>query len=100
MIEPLDSWPKEGDSFWSINTYGEIANDIWTKSYKQKFLGCYETKQEAEYAAERIRSIGEVEDISIGESLADSSFPDSIFVEIRVPKKYLKAWQSLSEESK
>ncbi|MFG6605296.1 hypothetical protein ACGYLM_01615 [Sulfitobacter sp. 1A10445] len=47
-------WPKVGDKVYFLNSMGDILEQVWTSSTKQKrkreMLGIYETKKLAELA--------------------------------------------------
>lgn len=96
-LEPIDEWPKKGDKYWYINYFGDINYSRYDGYLDEndKFLGIYRTKEEAEMAAERIRSINpdkcivdKVTDVGVG----------VIEVKFTTLSKYLKAWKELSDE--
>lgn len=103
-LKPVDSWPKEDDGYWFvvIDSCGiRTSHNVWyadhtDKEYKENNV-LYRTKQEAEYAAERIRSLQEarMRDVEVGWN--DDA---DIAVDFFIPKKYLKAWEELSNEPK
>lgn len=96
-LKPVDSWPKEGDEYWFINADGDVGHieqNRYGLDENDKFLGVYRTEQEAEYAAERIRSIQKMKyPITLGGG--DRGW---VYINVKIPKKYLKAWQELSKD--
>ena len=98
-LKPVDSWPKEGDEYWFINGDGDVGHieqNRFGLDENDKFLGVYRTEQEAEYAAERIRSIQEMKyPITLG-----GEHRGWVYINVKIPKKYLEAWQELSSPKK
>lgn len=94
-LKPVDSFPKEGDEYWFINADGDVGHieqNRYGLDENDKFLGVYHTKQEAEYARDRIKSLQEarvVMGLVIGEEVSAT---------LILPKKYLKAWRELQDE--
>lgn len=102
FLKPVDSWPKEGDEYWLINADGDVGHieqNRYGLDENDKFLGVYRTKQEAELAADRIKSLQEASevytDIYYKGGIEETN---EIEVTLRLPKKYLKAWKELSDE--
>lgn len=98
-LKPIDEWPKEGDVYWYIEGTGDIYSSEYGGDLDEndKFLGIYRTKEEAEMAAERIRSINpdkcivdKVTDVGVG----------VVEVKFTTLSKYLKAWKDLSNPKK
>ena len=96
-LKPVDSWPKEGDEYWFINADGDVGHikqNRYGLDENDKFLGVYRTKQEAEYAADRIRSLQKITRVYARlEPVAQTA--EIVFT---LPKKYLKAWRELQDE--
>lgn len=59
-----DVFPKEGEKFWLINAYGNIVQCVWTNSVEHRnalaFGNVYKTKEEAEFALEKLKVIAEL----------------------------------------
>lgn len=94
-LKPVDSWPKR---MWHIRNDGEIDwVDCSAAPPPSAFqpTGLYRTKQEAEYAAERIRSLQEADMMYAEPYNGNESLVEICFT---IPKKYLPAWQELADE--
>ena len=89
-LKPVDS--KE---FWYINQYGAVYSkeDDGAFDYEKTFdfTGVYRTKEEAEYAVERVRSLQEIDPTV-------EAMDNHILVSFYLPKKYLKSWKELSDD--
>lgn len=96
-LKPIDEWPQEGDEYWYINNYGDTNYSEYDGHLDDTdmLFGIYRTKEEAEMAAERIRSLQEAKVLNI---MNNSNRPKNTDIIISVPKKYLKAWKDLSDE--
>ncbi len=104
IVKPVDSWPKEGDEYWFINADGDVGHieqNRYGLDENDKFLGIYRTKQEAEYAADRIRSLQKITLVDVSYYGANYVKPqDDPIVSFMIPKKYLKAWRELQDEAR
>ena len=95
FLKPVDSWPKR---MWHIRNDGAIVwVDCSAAPPPSAFqpTGLYRTKQEAEYAAERIRSLQEADMMYAEPYNGNESLVEICFT---IPKKYLPAWQELADE--
>lgn len=58
------TWPKYGDTYWSINATGSISSDTWRGYHSDR--GClsignvFHSEEEAEFAWERLKVIAEL----------------------------------------
>lgn len=99
-LKPVDSWPKD---FYFIEAYGEVASTekVWHSDGEwenklAEFGNCFRTKQEAELAADRIKSLQEIKPYSVILSTNEIA-PGYHQIQVAIPKKYLKAWEELSK---
>lgn len=55
--------PQSGEEFWYINSMGTVFRDTWVSSSEDcahlAFGNCFETKEQAEAYAEKIRALKE-----------------------------------------
>lgn len=99
QVEKEKEWPQKGSEYWLVADDHEALESIWCDDQEDRdarnFMGIYRTKQEAEYAAERIRSLQEVDEVGIGKSNSH----DVITLYLKQgQEKYLKAWQALESK--
>jgi hypothetical protein len=58
--------PEEGDTYWFINDIGDICKSTWDNvniDRKRYLIGnCYQTKEECEFAIEKLKVIAELKE--------------------------------------
>lgn len=93
-LKPVDSWPKFPDTYWRLDQEGKVYKDCWEDTEEEKqskdFTGIYKSYEQAEMAADRIRSLQEAEAIYFGDDPTGKAV-----INLHLPKKYLKSWQAL-----
>jgi hypothetical protein len=56
--------PEEGDTYWFINDIGDICKSTWdnVNTDRKRYLigNCYQTKEECEFAREKLKVIAEL----------------------------------------
>jgi hypothetical protein len=58
--------PEEGDTYWFINDIGDICKSTWdnVNTDRKRYLigNCYQTKEECEFAKEKLKVIAELKE--------------------------------------
>jgi hypothetical protein len=58
--------PEEGDTYWFINDIGDICKSTWdnVNTDRKRYLigNCYQTKEECEFAREKLKVIAELKE--------------------------------------
>lgn len=100
-LKPIEKgWPQAGDKCWYIEGDGDVYQMSWTQ-YSTKsnyFIGIFKTREEAEQARDRIQSLQEGTVVWVEDCTNDLPIKKDVQVNIRVPKKYLKAWKALEDK--
>ena len=63
--EPKEEWPKFGDEYWGVNGRGNVGRYRWDGDFIDEeaveFGNIFKTKAEAEFEAERLKILRELE---------------------------------------
>lgn len=102
LLKPIEKeWPQEGDNCWYIDGDGEVYRMWWTRYSTEisYFMGIYKTREEAELARDRIQSLQKAKiKICVRHFSEQGGMRTEDFIELTIPKKYLKAWKALEDK--
>ena len=98
-LKKAKEWPQVGDKFYFIYVNGEVFVEEWSQYHERSeqiknYTGNYKTQQEAEYARDRIKSLKDAH-VSVFAFVGHNK----AVVTLHIPIEYLKAWESLSNET-
>lgn len=67
-VQREDEFPQDGDEYWFVNYYGSVDNSFYTNhpsdNYRSEIGNFFKTKQEAQFAVEKLKVEAELRKFS------------------------------------
>lgn len=68
IVADITKWPQYGDKFYYVDAYGLVNSQLWVDDYEnknlQQFGNFFKTEEEAEFKAEQLKVLHELEELS------------------------------------